>query len=147
MSLILNELDVVLEGLREFLVGLATSDGSLPTGQSSIDWLDLHVGSGGHPVGEHAIHFVSRTDFDFVEFVEHVSFGERDIGHAVNHQGILEGNQVKPTATSWSSGCCTILVAFLAEKFARLVRYPRGCSRLSQYRRRGRRNAAQDPDP
>ena len=121
MGLILNELDVVLEGLRKFLVGFAVRDGGLPTGQGSIDRFDFHIGGGGHPVSEFAVDTVGGADLDFIEFVKDVGLGERDVGDAVDHQCVLECDKVKPSATSWSSGGCAILIAFLAEKFSRFV--------------------------
>ena len=56
------------------------------------------------------IHIVSYTSLDGVKTIEHVALHHDEVSHTIHHNGILQGYQVNPTATAFTTGYRTIFM-------------------------------------
>ncbi len=75
-----------------------------------------------------AVVAIAGADLDFVQFVEHVQFGNGEIGEAVEHGGHAQHHNVEPAAASRSAGGGTVFASQLADIIA---------ERLIEFRREG----------
>ena len=88
-----------------------------------VDRLDLvQAGQVERNLGEcFAIQFISLTDLDFLQTVQHVELGDGDRFDTVEPDYVAQGHQVKPATTSRSTGGGAVLVALRTQSLARII--------------------------
>ena len=113
--------NVVLKCFGEVLFLAEVREGSLPTGNFFVNSLPT-FSVVGHGSGAFAVLFVGYAYLNCVETVEHVTLHHYEVGNAVDHNGILEGYEVHPTATAVTACYSTVLVTNVADEVACFVK-------------------------
>lgn len=120
---LLNVLDVLARVLRQLLPLLQTHSVGLPTGQGHV--LDVHGVEHGQVGGETgnllSVVLVRHGDLDLLEVVENVQLGQVDRVVPVDRVGVLDENQVEPSAAALAAGGHAELTADLLQLLAHLV--------------------------
>lgn len=98
---------------------MAGGEVGLPSRQGGVDRLDARtVQVVGHIGGDCAVDFVGGACADFVEGVENVRLHHDELCHAVEHDGVAQGDEVDPAAAALASGYGAVLVAAVAHFLA-----------------------------
>jgi len=121
---LLDVLDVLARVLGEILPLLEAHGVGLPAGQGVV--LDGHVVQHGEVGGEAgdllAVVLVRGGDLDLVEVVQNVELGEVDGVVPVDRVGVLDEDQVEPSAAALATSGHTELAADLLKSLAHLVK-------------------------
>ena len=112
--------DVVLEFLGELTFTCHLGEIGLPSWQSLIYSLPA-LSIIRHLISCDAVLGVLGADFNLGEGVEHIAFHHDKLGDAVYHNGIAEGNEVEPPATTVATSYSAIFVTYLANLVACLI--------------------------
>ena len=65
---------------------------------------------------------VCHAGFDGVEGVEYVALHHDEVGHAVDHDGVFQGDEVDPPTTAFTAGDGTVFVTDVADFLSGLVK-------------------------
>ena len=119
--LLLDELNIRLQLCGEILVATNVVDVAFPALHLSIDRLNLTINRIVEVINTLAIDLVTNSNLDCIEVVHHIGLHHNQSRCTVDHNRILQCNQVQPAATTLTTRHSTILVTDIAQLLARLV--------------------------
>ena len=121
LKFLLKESDVVTEGLRELGLGGELRHVGLPAGEFLINRFDALFDVIGEVAGELAVHLIGGAGLDGVEAVEDIGLHHDELGDAIDHDAIAQGDQVDPATATLTTGDSTILMTEVTDELASLV--------------------------
>src|ERR1700677_4200409 len=122
-ALALDELEILLGKLREFLVFGDSLSGTLPALEGCVDGMNCFEAAnvGGNNVSHVAVDLVGGTDGDLIALVEDVHLGHHQPLRRIDHVGVAQQRNVEPAAAAGTAGDGAVFLAPRAEQLGRVA--------------------------